>query len=168
MKKVLVAIVILAAFGLGGVLWYLGNMTGSGAESGTGATAEEAMPEAMSEEGRASGVTGQDIPAAESQSDAEMPRSEGDTRPDTGPEAGSKPDAGPETEAPGSGDGSVKAMAPEEETSSAPGAMQEAPAAEAPEAPEAAPSDAAGAAPDPETRDAGAATEGAVVPEAEE
>ncbi|MBL3550799.1 hypothetical protein [Rhodovulum sulfidophilum] len=161
MKKVLVAIVILAAFGLGGVLWYLGNMTGSGAESGTGATAEEAMPE----EGRAPGGTGQDAPAAESQSDAEMPRSEGDTRPDTGPEAGSKPDAGPETEAPGSGDGSVKAMAPEEETSSAPGAMQEAPAAEAPEA---APSDAAGAEPDPEMRDAGAAAKGAVVPEAEE
>ncbi|MBL3573067.1 hypothetical protein JMK10_08425 [Rhodovulum sulfidophilum] len=161
MKKVLVAIVILAAFGLGGVLWYLGNMTGSGAESGTGATAEEAMPEAMSEEGRTSGVTGQDIPAPESQTDAEMPRSEGDTR----PEAGSKPDAGPETEAPGSGDGSVKAMAPEEETLSAPGAMKEAPAAEAPEA---APSDAAGADPDPETRDTGAATEGAAAPEAEE
>ncbi|MBL3567616.1 hypothetical protein JMM59_21815, partial [Rhodovulum sulfidophilum] len=62
MKKVLVAIVILAAFGLGGVLWYLGNMTGSGAESGTGATAEEVMPE----EGRAPGGTGQDVPAAES------------------------------------------------------------------------------------------------------
>jgi len=157
MKKVLVAIVILAAFGLGGVLWYLGNMTGSGGESGTGATAEEAMPE----EGRAPGGTGQDAPAAESQSDAEMPRSEGGT----GPEAGSKPDAGLETEATGSGDGGVKAMAPEEETSSAPGAMQEAPAAEAREA---APSDAAGADPDPETRDTGAATEGAAVPEAEE
>ncbi|BAQ69302.1 hypothetical protein NHU_02148 [Rhodovulum sulfidophilum] len=161
MKKVLVAIIILAAFGLGGVLWYLGNMTGSGAESGTGAIAEEAMPEAISEEGRAPGGTGQDVPAAESQSDAEMPRSEGDTR----PEAVSTPDAGPETEAAGSGDGSVKAMAPEDETSSAPGAMQEAPAAEAPEA---APSDAAGAEPDPETRDTGAAPEGAVVPEAGE
>ena len=48
MKKALITIVILAAVGVGGYIWYLGNMTGDGSAP-EAAAPETAVPEAVEE-----------------------------------------------------------------------------------------------------------------------